>query len=294
MLLLPKFDYEEPKSLREALLLFSELKGKARIIAGGTDLLVNMKKRSVTPECLVSLRKVDGLRRIDRKRSAVEIGSYVTVSELASSVVITELFPVLARSAASLGSPLIRNRATAGGNIVTARPAADLPPALMALGAKVELKGKGRKRTVDLDSFFTGPGTSVIGSDEVLTKISIGSLPPYTGGDYIKLGHRAALEIAIVAVASRITLDKPDGLILDARVVLSAVAPKAIHALSAEEVLTGQRPSEELFAKAASLAAADSLPVTDIRGGAEYRRAMVETLTMRTLLRAFHDAAGRA
>lgn len=294
MLLLPKFDYEEPKSLQEALRVLSELKRKAKIIAGGTDLLVNMKKRTVVPGCLVSLQRIDALRLIERKKVSMEIGSHVTVSELASSEVITGALPVIARAASSLGSPLVRNRATAGGNIVTARPAADLPPALMVLGAKVVLKSKGKKRTVSLDGFFTGPGSTVMDHDEILTKIVIPAPPAFTGGDYIKLGHRAALEIAIVAVASRITLDGPNGVIKDARIVLSSVAPKAVHAVSAERMLVGERPSEKLFAEAAKRAVGDSSPIDDIRGSAGYRRDMVEALTRRTLLKALNDATGNA
>jgi len=290
MLLLPKFDYEEPKSLPEALAMLSELKGNGKVIAGGTDLLVNMKKGTVKPAFLVSLRKVEGLREIGGENGGLAIGSHATVSEIADSDRVGSMFPVLARSASCLGSPLIRNRATIGGNIVTARPAADLPPALIVLGAYVELKGKDANRTIPLDGFFTGPGTSVIESGEVLTRIILPSAPPFTGGDYIKIGHRAALEIAIVAAASRLTLDKPDGVIVDARVVLSAVAPTAIHAASAEKALIGQRPSEELFAKAAALAEGDCSPITDMRGGAEYRRDMVNTLVKRTLLKAFNDA----
>lgn len=294
MLLLPKFDYEEPKSLPEALRVLAELRGAARVVAGGTDLLVNMKRKTIAPGCLVSLKKIDALRQIDAKRTAVEIGSHVTVSELAVSDLIVKMFPVLAASASSLGSPLIRNRATIGGNIVTARPAADLPPALMVLGAEVELKGRGRKRKVALDDFFTGPGTSVISDEEVLTKVIIGKAPPHTGSAYLKLGHRNALEIAIVAVASRITLDRPDGVITDARIVLSSVAPKAVHARSAEACLLGQKASAELFALAAAAAIDDCSPIDDMRGGAAYRSAMVETFTKRTLLRAYDGAKGIA
>lgn len=293
MLLLPKFDYEEPKSLQEALRIFSELKGKVKVIAGGTDLIVNMKKGVIAPGCLVSLRRIDPLRAVDTKKTAIEIGSHVTVSELASSGIITRALPVLARAAASLGSPLIRNRATIGGNIVTARPAADLPPVLMVLGTKVELKSRGKKRMVPLDRFCTGPGSTVMNDDEVLTKVVIPGVPAFTGADYIKLGHRAALEIAIVAVASRITLDKPGGSIKDARIVLSSVAPKAVHAVSAERFLLGERPSDELFAEAARRAVDDASPIDDIRAGAAYRREMVAILTKRTLRRALEDARAR-
>lgn len=283
MLLLPKFDYDEPKSLQEAFRILAELKQDAKVIAGGTDLMVNMKKGIVAPRRLVSLRRIGALREIEMKKNSIVIGSHVTVRELASLPDIAERLTVLARAASSLGSPLIRNRATIGGNIVTARPAADLPPALMVLGAKVELKGKGKKRTVPLDAFFTGPGSTVIEADEVLTRIFISTAPPCTGADYVKLGHRAALEIAIAAVASRITLDKRDGSIKDARIVLGAVAPKAVHASSAERVLMGERPSDEIFAEAAKKAMDDASPIDDIRGGAAYRREMVRVLTKRTL-----------
>ena len=293
MLLLPKFDYEEPKSLQEALRIFSELKGKAKVIAGGTDLIVNMKKGIVAPACVVSLRRIGPLSLVDTKKTVIEIGSHVTVSELASSGFLAAALPVLAKAAATLGSPLIRNRATIGGNIVTARPAADLPPALMVLGAKVELKSKGKKRTVPLDGFFTGPGSTVMDDDEVLTKIVTPGIPPFTGTDYVKLMHRATLEIAIVAVASRITLDGPAGPIKDARIVLNAVAPKAVHAVSAERFLLGERPSEELFTEAARRAMDDASPIDDIRGGATYRRKMVGILTKRALSKALDEVRGR-
>jgi carbon-monoxide dehydrogenase medium subunit len=162
----------------------------------------------------------------------------------------------------------------------------------MVLAAQVVLKGSGKERTVSLDSFFTGPGSSVIEAGEVLTAVNIPSVPLFTGGDYVKLGHRATLEIAIVAVASRLTLDKPDGVITDARIVMSAVAPTAVHAPLAEQALIGLRPSEELFASAASLAATECSPITDLRGAANYRCDMVAVLTRRTLLKAFRDASG--
>ena len=293
MLLLPKFDYEEPKSLQEAFRIFSELKGEAKVIAGGTDLIVSMKKGAVDPARIVSLKKIKGIRGIIRKKDIVAIGPYTTAADIARSDVIARIFPVLRKAAESLGSPLIRNRATIGGNIATARPAADLPPALMALGAKIKLRTKSRSRTVTPDVFFIGPGRSILDDDEIITEISINDLPPFTGADYIKLGHRAVLEIAIVAVASRITLDAPDGIIRDVRIVLSAVAPTAVRALSAEGALLGERPSDEIFAKAASLAMNDCSPISDIRSGADYRREMVRTLTKRTLVNAYREACNK-
>lgn len=287
--MLPKFDYHEPENMRSALELMSSLKSNAKIIAGGTDILVNMKKGVISPKYLVSLVKMKELFVLEQRKKGIAIGSHVIVSELAESGLLWKNYSLIAKAASVLGSPLIRNRATIGGNIVTARPAADLPPALMAVGAKVELKGKKGRREVSLDEFFLGPGKTVIRADEILTKIIINELPPFTGGDYMKLGHRKALEIAIVAVAARITLDKPQGIIKNVRIILSAVAPQAIHAVTAEKILLNEKPTEKLIERAATLAMQDCRPITDIRGGAEYRKEIVKVLTKRTLANAVKE-----
>lgn len=289
MLLLPKFDYHEPGNMQSALALLSSLKSNAKIIAGGTDILVNMKKGIITPKYLISLSKIKDLFVLEPRKKGVAIGSHVIASDLAGSDFLWRKFPVIAKAASVLGSPLIRNRATIGGNIVTARPAADLPPALMAVGAKVELKSKKGKREINIDEFFLGPGKTVIRPDEILTRIIVNELPPFTGSDYIKLGHRKTLEIAIVAVASRITLDKPQGIIKNARVILSAVAPLAIHAVSAERILINEKPTEKVIERAATLAMQDCKPITDIRGGAEYRKEIVKVLVKRTLMNAVKE-----
>jgi carbon-monoxide dehydrogenase medium subunit len=162
----------------------------------------------------------------------------------------------------------------------------------MAYGARVVLTSVEGNREVSLGDFFVGPEETVIQPTEILSRILVDKPPAHTGVDYVKLGHRNAMECAITAVASRITLDKPDGVIQDARVVLSAVAPKTIHAVKAEEILMGEKPSEALFAKAASTASKECSPIDDIRGGAEYRRCMAGILTKRTLLSAWHEARG--
>lgn len=287
--MLPKFDYHEPENMRSALELMSSLKSNAKIIAGGTDILVNMKKGVISPKYLVSLVKMKELFVLEQRKKGIAIGSHVIISELAESGLLWKNYSVIAKAASVLGSPLIRNRATIGGNIVTARPAADLPPALMAVGAKVELKGKKGRREVSLDEFFLGPGKTVIRADEILTKIIINELPPFTGGDYMKLGHRKALEIAIVAVAARVTLDKPQGIIKNVRIILSAVAPQAIHAVTAEKILLNEKPTEKLIERAATLAMQDCRPITDMRGGAEYRKEIVKVLTKRTLANAVKE-----
>ncbi len=292
MYLLPRFNYYSPKDTAEACRLLAEMKGDAKVLAGGTDLLVNMKKGTVKSPNVVNVLGLKELEGIEKKNGTISIGSAVTAAELAESQVIRDNLSALAKGARWLGSPLIRNRATVGGNVVTARPAADTPPPLLIYGAKAVLQSARGEREVPLDDFFVGPGQTVITPDEVLTRILLEKPPAFTGADYIKLGHRNSLEIAIVAVASRFTLDKKDGVISDVRIVLSAVAPKAIRAPLAEKMLMGQKPSEELFAKAASVALTECTPIDDIRGGADYRCSMVEVLTKRTLMAAWNEARG--
>jgi carbon-monoxide dehydrogenase medium subunit len=292
MLLLPKFEYYEPENMGAACMLLHQLKSDGKIIAGGTDVLVNLKDGKIHPGHLISVARIPGLSGIEKKGTKVLIGSHTLAAMIAESELIREQFPILARAAAKLGSPLIRNRATIGGNIVTARPAADLIPPLMALGATIELRSKEGTRKLHLEEFLVGPGQTTINPNEILTKIMIPIAKPCSGGDYIKLGHRKALEIAIVAVASAITLDKTSGTIKEARIILSAVAPKAIHALSAEKKLIGAKPSLELFESAAVQAMSDCSPISDIRGGSEYRQDMVKVLTERTLVNAFNAARG--
>ena len=199
----------------------------------------------------------------------------------------------MAQGALSLGTPLVRNLATIGGNLVTARPAADLPPALMAYRAKVVLKKVSGERSVLLEEFFKGPGQTVIGPDEILTHVAVGRPPQYSGAAYLKLGVRETLEISIVNVAAYMALNTRDGTIETVRIVLGAVAPRPIRAPSAEEVLRGQKPSDALFEKAAQAACRDSQPIDDFRASAEYRRAMVGVLTQRTLATAYSQARER-
>jgi CO/xanthine dehydrogenase FAD-binding subunit len=292
MYLLPRFSYYEPRDGDEACRLLSEMKEKAKVLAGGTDVLVNMKRGSLKTPNVVSILRIREIRGVESKIDCICLGAALLVVEISESAMLHQHFPALVKAARLVGSPLIQNRATIGGNIVRASPAADLPPPLMAYGARLVLKSVGGNREVSLDDFFVGPEKTVIEPTEILTSIIVDKPPAHTGADYVKLGHRNAMECAITAVASRITLDKPDGVIKDAGVILSAVAPKSIHARKAEEILIGEKPSEELFAKAATMASKECSPIDDIRSGAEYRRCMAGVLTKRTLLSAWHEARG--
>ncbi len=289
-MLLPKFAYHAPTTIDEACSLLAHYGAKSKVLAGGTDLLVNMKKKLLSPEQIISLNRIEGLDEVSyQSRTRLVLGPLGTASNLSNSKLIQEKIPILAQGAGRLGSPLVRNRATLGGNLVTARPASDLAPPLLVLSAEVVLKGPKGERTIPLDNFFLGPGQTAIQVDEILTQILI---PKTQGaGAYIKLGSRKALEIALVNVASFLELT-PDGSIQQARVALGAVAPIPMLAPSAAKILKGARPKNEedpVFKEAAQAAAQDSKPITDHRGSADYRQDMVKILSLRTLKDAYRQ-----
>lgn len=292
-MLLPDFEFYEPSTVSEACEMMGRLREKARPLAGGTDLIVNMKKKLVRPDHVVSLAKIDDLKSIVRENGILKIGACVTAAEIAASDDVEKAFGALAQGARVLGSPLVRNLATIAGNVVSARPAADLPPALMVYGARAVLAKTSGERAVDLNDFFKGPGKTVMEPDEILTKILLEVPKEPCGGSYIKLGVRQTLEISLVNVAAFIALEKQDGPIHEARIVLGSVGPTPIRATSAEELLRGQSPSDALFARAAKAAAGDAKPIDDFRGSAEYRRDMVDVLTKRALTQALDRATSR-
>ncbi|MBW1712968.1 MAG: xanthine dehydrogenase family protein subunit M [Deltaproteobacteria bacterium] len=291
-MLLPRFDYQEPQTVTEALDMMASFKDKAKILAGGTDLLVNLKRGLVETREVVSVHRLKGLTGIKPMKTGLKIGPLTTAAQLAASGADLGRASVLAAAAARLGSPLIRNRATVGGNLVTARPASDMAPPLMALGAKVVLSRQGGRRTVELDQYFQGPGLTVINPDEILTSIVIPPLEPGSGCGYLKLGIRKTLEIAMVNVAAFLTLDG-QGTISQARIVLGAVGPTPLRAKIAESLLVGERPkgpNDPILVGAGLAAVNDARPIDDHRGSAEYRRLMVETLTRRALAQAWRQA----
>jgi len=289
-MLLPKFEYYAPDSLTETCDLLREFGPQAKLLAGGTDLLVNMKKKLLAPERVVSLDRVSGLDQVLADKNRVVLGAACRASRLAESRSIKKSLGLLAQAAGNLGSPLIRNRATLGGNLVTARPASDLAPPLLALEARVVLTRTEGEREVYLDDFFLGPGQTIIRPEEVLTKVIIPRPGPGSGGGYCKLGLRRALEISIVNVAAFITLDRTGRKIETARIVLGAVAPRPIRSPAAEKILAGAALTDQTLIQAGRAAAGDARPITDHRGSAEYRRQMVEILTRRALQTAWAEA----
>ena len=290
-MLIPRFNYHKPSTLKDACELKAEFKNKAMFLAGGTDIIVNMKRGVISPDNLISLNSITEMmsNSVNDKKGQTIIGACGKVAGLINEKFLLP-YSALKTAMENIGSPIIRNLATIGGNIVTARPAADTSPSLIAYKATAVLNSVSGKREVSMDDFFLGVGKTVLNDDEILSAIILNNLPSYTGSAYIKLGARKALEISLVNVAAVITLEKPDGPIADARIVMGAVGPVPLRARTAEKILIGEKPGEGLFAKAAEAASSkDSSPIDDFRGSAEYRRDMVKVLTERALKKALND-----
>jgi len=297
-MLLPRFDFHEPATLAEACEIMAQYGVKAKVIAGGTDLMVNMKKKLVSPERLVSICKIPELKKLDSSSAMLKLGSCFTIADTAASAEIAKTWGAICSGAKNLGSPLVRNRATVGGNIGTARPAADMPPPLMAYSARVVLSRKSGQRVVSLDNFFRGPGFTEIAPDEILSEIQVDEPPPYSGCSYMNVGIRSSCDCNIVNVASFVTLDGPGGSIKNARIVMGCVGPTHLRAPSAERTLIGEKPSEVLYERAADAIVAcvpgvetmDCTPIDDFRGSAEYKTDMVRLLIRKTVAAACSEA----
>jgi carbon-monoxide dehydrogenase medium subunit len=285
---LPKFDYFAPKAIEEVCSLLSKHRGEARVIAGGTDLLAKMKNRRLLPAYLISLKNIPDLDYIrDDGEGVLRIGALTDLESIKNSAVIRRRFGILSQAAGCMGSVAIRNQGTIGGNLCNAAPSAETAPALIALGTKAKMAGLSGERTIALEDFFTGPGETVLQADEILTEIQIPSLPPRSGGIYLKHSLRK-MDIALVGVGVVVTLDGES--CADIKIVLGAVAPTPIRARKAESAIRGQVPDEGLMEKAAQIASAESHPIDDIRSHAEYRRQIVGILTKQGIEQATKQA----
>ena len=270
----------EPHSLADALKWLREIED-IRILAGGTDLLVDIKEGSADVQHLLSLKSIKELNGIDRQDGRIRIGAMVTAHQLGEHALLHEYIPVLSEAARSLASFQIRSMATIGGNIVSAVPSADLPPSLIAADASVTLVCSEDTREVALLDFFRGPRLSVCRGEEILTEVLVPIPQGRTGLSYQKVMLRKSNALAVASVAAKITLEKDR--IAAASIVLGAVAPTPLLALKASKSLEGQAPSGSLFLEASRIARDESSPITDIRGSIWYRRQIVEVLTQRAL-----------
>jgi len=279
---LREFEYFEPSTLSEAISLLEQYNGTAKILSGGTDLLVAMKEKGLTPGYLINIKCIPDLAYIKYDEEGLRIGALTTIREIEKSNLIKEKFSILAQAAGVLGSVQVRNRATLGGNLCNAAPSAEMAPALLVLDAQVKIIGRNGERVLPLEKFFVGPGLTVL-EKEILTEIRVPPTSSHTKGVYIKHSPRRAMDIAVVGVAVAATLDENKTKFKNVKIALGAVAPTPIRAFEAEKVLEGKKIGNDLIEKASQVAQGETRPISDVRGSDWYRKEMVKVLVRRAL-----------
>ena len=280
------FEYRTPKNLKEVHSAMKEFGSDAKLIAGGTALVIMMKQRLVRPTCLVSLRSVRGLNGIELKNGGLRIGGLATHREVEGSGLVRRRLPLLAETYHHVATIRVRNRATVGGGLAHADPNQDPPPTLIALGATVKATSPNGSRVIPLDEFFTDYYETVLKPDEIITEVNIPKMAANTGAAYLKFLPRTADDYATVSAAAVLTLDKSHKIINDVRIALGSVGTTPIRATAAEDLLRGQPLRAEAFAEAGEKAKEAVDPVSDFRGSAGYKKEMAGVFVRRALEKA--------
>ncbi len=285
---LKEFEYFEPLTLEEALSITAKHRDGCKILAGGTDLMVLMMRRRITPSRVVN---ISGIRSLDfinyDKKSGLRLGALTSLRSIQKSATIRENFPLLFDATRVLGSVQIRNMATIGGNLCNASPAADTAPPLLALDAHVVIASQHDRREIPLESFFLGPGKTVLQPGEILTEVDVETMPFRTKTAFVKLG-RTPTDIS--KVSAGVLLQSDDGVCRQVRIALGAVAPSPIRAKKAEELLKDRKINDELIEKVAKQASDEAKPIDDIRSTARWRKEAIKYLVGSILRR----TSGRA
>ncbi len=282
------FSYHRPETLAEASALGRRLGVGACYLAGGTEVLPDLKQGRDRVEHLIDLSRVADLREIRMDGSELVVGATASLTHVCDDPYVREHFAPLAEAARTVAGEQVRNQATIGGNFCRAVPCADTPPICIAGDATLTLEADGGSRTLAALDFFRGPRRTVLEPGELLTEIRIPRQPPHSGAAYERFSRRRGSALAVAAVAARIVLD--GGTIADARVVLGAVGPTPLLAAACGRALVGEMPTAECVATAAAIAATEARPITDVRGTVDYRHELVEVLTRRALTTAARRA----
>ncbi len=284
------FDYHAPGTLQEAIALLQQHGDEAKVLSGGQSLLPLLKLRLGYATQLVDIGRIDGLEYIKEEDSLLKIGGATTEAALERSDLIRSRYPLLYDTTVVIADPLVRNRATVGGNLAHGDPANDHPATMLALGATVVATGPNGKRSILIAEFFTGLFTTALQPDEILTEIQIPVPPANTGGAYVKLERKVG-DYATAAAAAQVTLGA-GGEVAAAGLGLTNAGPKPMRATAAEEFLVGKKPDEATIAEAAGLAAAATSPMADRRGTVEYKQNMARVLMGRAIAKAVDRAGG--
>jgi len=279
---LHEFTYEAPSTVAEAMRLLAAPGEGARVLCGGTDILIQMRAGVRRPSRLVDVKGIPELRRISfDPKTGLRLGAAVACIEIFESALMRKHYPGLTEAAHLIGSTQIQSRASVGGNLCNGSPAADTTPALIALGAIAHLTGPGGEREVAVEEFVTGPGQTVLKPGELLVDLRIAAPRPHSSDCYLRLIPRNEMDIAVVGVGAALTLEGDK--CVAARIALGAVGPTQILARKAGDSLIGKQLDAAALDNAARLASEAATPIDDMRGTAEYRRHVAGVLTRRAL-----------
>ena len=275
-----KFEYLKPDSIKETISILSQYGGKAKILNGGTDLIVEIRDKIIQPEYVVDIKAIPQLNKITySEQDGLHIGATVTLNEISNSKVVQRNYPILAEACKTVGSYQVRNRATLVGNISNASPAADTAPPLLVLEAKVDIIGPTGEKIVPINEFFTGVKKNILKKGEIVTWVIVPSLRDEWTGVYRKQGRRKDVDLATVGVAVVCIRD-------EIRIALGAVAPTPIRAFKTEELLKGKTIDESLLEKAGISVLTEVSPISDVRSSQEYREEIIKVLVRRAILQA--------
>jgi aerobic carbon-monoxide dehydrogenase medium subunit len=285
-------EYFEPKSISDALSLLGKHGAEAKVIAGGTDVMVDIKFKE-EPGCLVNIKKIPSLAGISESGGALRIGALTTIREIETSALVRDKLPVLWEASHQFASLQVRNTATIGGNICRASPSGETLSPLLVLEANAVLAFSDGEHSEPFKTFFQGPGKSAAGAKGLLTEIEVPIPPAGSKGVYLKHAVRGAMDIAMVGVAVLLTPDGAKNNIQEVRIGLGAVAPTPVRAPKTEALLKGKPLTAALLKEAGALAASEASPISDQRSSAENRRWIVEALTRRGLEQTWKAATGK-
>lgn len=284
-------DYVRPQTVAETLSALASAGGAATVIAGGTDLIGDMKFRGFKPGVLININQVEGLRYIEEDASGLRIGALTSIQALVANPIVVKRYTALGDAAERFASLQVRNLASVAGSLGRASPGGDMAPPLLALGASLVIAGQAGDREVPLSEFFLGPRRTVLQPGELMREIRVPALPARSGSAYARLSYRDVLDLCVVGVASCVSLDAGKRVTV-ARVALGSVAPRPVRAANTEAFLVGKELTDEAIVEAGKVSSQDANPISDQRASAEYRRQMIPVFTRRSLTRARDAALG--
>jgi len=287
------FEYEAPQTLSQAIQLMASQNGRARPLAGGTDLIDHVRMGRLEPDLVVDLKKIPELNLLQLDGSGLRLGAAVPCYRIYGDQKIAQQYAALADSCRIIGGIQIQSRASVGGNICNSGPAADSTPSVIALGGVCVIAGAGGTRTVPAEEFCTGPGRNVLQPGELLVELKFPARPANSGSHYRRLIPRNEMDIAVVGVAADVVLDAGGQKFVSARIALGAVAPTPLFAKEAGDALAGRPVDDQSIATAAAAARKIVSPITDMRGTKEYRVHVTGVLVERVLKAAVARARGQ-